>query len=326
MKYLLPLILLFSAVIPLSAREDTVVFKFAARTIPQSELKTTMERQVSALLSAIDEAAQSGGAIDFAGIDIDPKARGSLSFQWEELGVPFRCLSDMYVSPCLHDTQGYQVRNIKIEMLPRTDDYDGSPYREFVVYLDKTGRISDAKVVPEDIANVEDILANGSAVGDMSERYELLKFVEDFRCYYTEKNIEGLELIFSDDALIISGNVIRKAQNLGNGEVRHSYITNYKSSTKEEYLNSLRQVFRTNKRINVEFDDIKVVKNPAKEGFYGVTLHQSWKGDRYADEGWVFLYWDFTNPDEPQIMVRTWQVDEAAEKDGVFTISDFQIN
>ena len=59
----------------------------------------------------------------------------------------------------------------------------------------------------------------------------------------------------------------------------------------------------------MRFDSIKVESHNAKKGFYGVTLYQEWKSDRYKDEGYVFLLWEFPeNSDErARIHVRTWQ-------------------
>ena len=41
--------------------------------------------------------------------------------------------------------------------------------------------------------------------------------------------------------------------------------------------------------------------------FYGVRLRQEWKSDRYHDEGYVFLLWEFPENTDPVIHVRTWQ-------------------
>ena len=91
-------------------------------------------------------------------------------------------------------------------------------------------------------------------------------------------------------------------------------------------MTNLAAVFKANKRINVLFDEIKVARHPAKEDFYGVTLKQGWQSDNYSDIGYLFLLWDFTNPDAPQIHVRTWQPDEFIEAGGeVFTVDDFDI-
>ncbi len=54
-----------------------------------------------------------------------------------------------------------------------------------------------------------------------------------------------------------------------------------------------------------------------------MTLHQSWRSSTYNDDGWLFLLWDFNDEEHPQILVRTWQEDQAAAAEGVFSHHDF---
>ena len=93
---------------------------------------------------------------------------------------------------------------------------------------------------------------------------------------------------------------------------------------KQQYLAQLRNVFAKQGYINVKFDDIKVVRHGANPNFYGVTLIQHYNSSTYSDEGILFLVWDFTNPDEPRIEVRTWQPMATDDKD-VFTLNNFKI-
>ena len=93
-------------------------------------------------------------------------------------------------------------------------------------------------------------------------------------------------------------------------------------------------VFKANKQIRVTFDEIEVVRHPVNKDFYGVTLHQGYTSDRYHDDGYLFLLWDFRDEDHPQIHVRTWQPDaynsdgkgtKRIPKDEIFTLGDFDI-
>ena len=57
-----------------------------------------------------------------------------------------------------------------------------------------------------------------------------------------------------------------------------------------------------------------------------MSLRQRYKSDRYADDGYLFLLWDFRNPSMPLIHVRTWQpADSAGDGDGMVSISDFNL-
>lgn len=43
------------------------------------------------------------------------------------------------------------------------------------------------------------------------------------------------------------------------------------------------------------------MRHPTMDGIYGVSLRQQYKSDRYADDGYLFLLWDFRNESMPLI-------------------------
>jgi hypothetical protein len=160
---------------------------------------------------------------------------------------------------------------------------------------------------------------------DLRRRQMILDYVEQFRTAYNQKDINFLNQIFSEDALIITGNVITQKH-------REGFITQkirYNKQNKQQYLNNLRRVFKLTKYIKVYFDDIEVMIHPTNPNYYGVILHQGWTSNTYHDEGYVFLLWNFTNEYAPEITVRTWQPDKIAgrelARDEIFSLSDFDI-
>ena len=98
----------------------------------------------------------------------------------------------------------------------------------------------------------------------------------------------------------------------------------YNKQNKEEYIANLRKVFSANNYIRVTFDEVEVERHPTKTDFYGVTLHQGWTSDRYHDDGYVFLLWDFSDEARPQIHVRTWQPDAFNDGKGLRRLSKFE--
>ena len=141
---------------------------------------------------------------------------------------------------------------------------------------------------------------------DAESRRVILNYMEHFRMSYVTKDIDFLEQLFSERALIIVGNVVREASDDG----RHYLSTekvNYNVRTKREYLDRLREIFNRNKAINVEFTDFSIRRHPTREGIYGVSVKQRYTSDIYSDEGYLFLLWDFRDETAPKIHVRTWQ-------------------
>ncbi len=301
-----------------------VTFKFSAGTIDAGALKTRMENNVSALLSEINRAGSIGADLNLSSINMEPAAKTRLTALWED--ARFVCDKSTNISKCLNDFQGYQVRAIPITMKPvDAASYDQSLSRELTISMNKSGVITGVRPAWELKEDVAKIMTNSNGVADARQRREILKWVEDFRCYYNERNIKALNQVYSDDALIITGSVVTQRKVQGDGGVRMEQKVNYTVQSKQQYIAKLQNIFKRNRRINVEFDHISVVMHGSKENIYGVTLHQKWQTNSYKDEGWLFLLWDFNDPEHPQIHVRTWQPDQIVAQGEVFTLDDFFI-
>lgn len=295
-----------------------VTFRFKANTISDGPLKRSMESQISSMLTAINATAP-GGSIDYTGIDIEEGARMRLDALFGD--VPFSIDKQMNISACLNDMQGYQVRGINITMKPQDASYGQSLNRQLTLSLNRKGTITGVRLAMESQEDMEKIMSGGRTVDDLRRRREILKFVEDFRCFYNEKNLEALRAIYSDEAIIITGSVMKRRK-IGDGnspvvQVRHTV------QNKEQYMKNLANCFRNNRWIKLGFDQISVAAHGSKDSIYGVTLHQAWRSSTYNDDGWLFLVWDFTNEENPQVLVRTWQEDKAAAAEGVINMYDF---
>jgi beta-xylosidase len=89
-------------------------------------------------------------------------------------------------------------------------------------------------------------------------------------------------------------------------------------------------VFKNNKYIDVQFDEIEVMNHPVHQDIYGVTLRQVWGSSSYNDTGWVFLLIDFTDEYEPCINVRTWQPEKYSDgriidRSEIFSLNDINL-
>lgn len=140
---------------------------------------------------------------------------------------------------------------------------------------------------------------------DARNRQLILNYMEHFRMSYETKDIDFLEQLFSEKALIIVGNVVRQTDS------KHNYLSSsrvsYSIRTKRQYLDRLREIFEKNSAINVEFSEFAIKRHPTREGIYGVSVKQRYRSDLYSDEGYIFLLWDFRDETAPKIHVRTWQ-------------------
>ena len=143
-------------------------------------------------------------------------------------------------------------------------------------------------------------------------RLTLINFLEDYQTAYALKRHDYLESIYSDDALIIVGHVVKKtvipdqAQfNFSDDDVK---LMQYDKNT---YFKNLARTFNSQDYINIKFEstDFTRAKSSTNREVYGVRLLQRYYSTTYGDVGYLFLLVDLTD-ENPLIHVRAWQPDE----------------
>lgn len=290
--------------------------------VPAGVYQLQVEHNIGLLLTEFNNAQHEGRELRLNNISLNDQARSTLTRLWDN--AKFRCLETEIIEACLGCVDGYQVRNIPLNMYP----YGSEPeYQEAVISFDASGRITNFHIAANNIVYAN-IIKSNIDLTDLRQRYIILDYVEQFRTSYNTKDINFLKQIFSEDALIITGKVIEsvKMADLGVSKVKN---ISYSKQSKEQYIRNLTGLFSRNKRIKVIFDDIEIKLHPAKKGVYGVTLKQYFSSDSYSDVGYLFLLWDFRG-ESPKIHVRTWQPnkigeDEELPESEIFTINDFDI-
>ena len=150
-------------------------------------------------------------------------------------------------------------------------------------------------------------------------RYTLLNFMEDYQTAYALKRYDYLESIFSDDALIIVGHVLRRTVlpdqmtlNLSEEEVKKE------RKDKKTYFEDLSRVFASQEYINIRFAETEFKRQlnsldankTGGEDIFGVRLLQEYNSTNYGDTGYLFLMVDLRDQERPVIHVRAWQPDK----------------
>ena len=322
MKKILSIVLM--AVISATAWAQQVSFVINDG-ISDARLKQDIEKNVSDLLSAFSIAESVNGSPDFSSVSIMEDARSSATLLWKNM--PFRCKEKRIVERVLATQDGYQVRNIPIEVSSASGK---AAYQELVVDMDREGCITRINLAIQNHL-YRAIMTGGTDVTDLRHRQMILDYVEQFRTAYNKKDIDFLEKVFSDDALIITGKVVTRKTGDRVAILKRDKEITYRKQTKREYLDRLKNyVFPSASYIRVNFSEIKVSKHPTVDGYYGVTVRQGYESSNYSDEGYLFMLWDFRDESRPQIHVRTWQpywMDEAQsqriDEKKVFGINDF---
>ena len=299
--------------------------------ISDQPLKEKIEHAFSVVAAAIKKTHERNlGKLEFPETYMYKDARSELNQLWQN--DRFRCVEEEVVERLLTTRNGYQVRGIPL-IVNSAEGGEELGYQEAVVNFDRQGVITSFyyTINPELYSKLRmtQMGDRRHEVADIKDRMMILDYVEHFRTSYNQKDLKFLRQVFSDDALIITGKVVkvRKSEVVPSG---NKII--YTTQTKQQYLDNLARAFKSNGYIKVTFDDVVIVEHPTIRGIYGVTVHQKWNTARYSDEGYVFMLWDFRNPDAPQIHVRTWQPDYIDKDRGqrlspgdVFTLGDFDL-
>lgn len=321
------LLLALFTTVPSTAQYAT---RFFATEISNPQAREAINQSLSAILTEFNNAQGNIRTPELDSLSISTDAKNDLLKLWKD--CPFRCADTEIVETISQSANGdYQVRNIPLIMMPiegESKDISWKRYQEGVFTLNSRGVITGFHLAIDASLYIK-VMGSAAAVEDFVQRQLILEYVERFRNSYNLKDIDFLQQIFSDDALIITGKVITTVKSDISRMSSNNKKVVYSKQTKKEYLTKLERIFQANKHINVLFDDIKVMRHPAKPNFYGVTLKQGYSSDYYSDEGYLFLLWDFSNPDAPQIHVRTWQPDKigdvAMPEEEIFSINDFDI-
>ena len=287
-------------------------------------VKQSIEDNVSWLLQTCNEAVMTGKKPDMDGNSITKEARKAVEEMWKT--SPMACPVSQIEEICIQTSTGYQVRNIPVTMMAANDSVKD---QELVVSLTDQGMIDGVSIAISE-NKYKEIMSEHESVSDLYRRQVIVDFVENYRTSYNRKDLKYIESVFSDNALIITGKVVKEKPK-SDYAVRSlsSEKIVYQKRTKKEYIANLKKVFASNKYLNVIFDEVEVIQHPKLTDIYGVTLKQEWNSDRYRDVGFVFLMIDFQDELHPLIQVRTWQPEKldgrVLARDEVFNLGDFDI-
>ena len=325
---------LFTAVLAITAMSASAqldVVRFTVQDgVSDADLKSGIEKSTSTLLSALNSTVISGKSkvkLDKENETIFTKdGRKCLDEMWASSAM--MCPVSQITEKCISMQNGtVQVRNIPITLLAADDE---NCEQDLVICYNQQGQIDNIMIALEEHRYLDVINAQIS-VKDFHRRQAIIDFVENFRTAYNRKDIDYINNVFSDNALIITGKVVKidkKKQDLTAQSLNNEQIQ-YQKSTKEEYINNLKKCFKNNSYINLIFDDIEVMRHPKRDDIFGVTLKQHWNSSNYSDVGYLFLMINFEDEMNPCIQVRTWQPDKYNGKplprDEVFSLDMFSI-
>ncbi|MBD5356321.1 MAG: hypothetical protein HDR88_04860 [Bacteroides sp.] len=176
--------------------------------------------------------------------------------------------------------------------------------------FNKDGKIESVGFGLGSIAR-KDIFAKQGAAWTDDKKLVIVNFLENYRTAFALKELDYIESIFDDDAVIIVGHITKKLEKVtgsgdGMGFATREQVT-YAQKSKSEYMEQLRRCFNSQEYINVRFTDTDVERSGIGGETYAIQLKQDYVSQTYGDQGYLFLFIDFNDIDKPLIHIRTWQ-------------------
>jgi hypothetical protein len=148
-----------------------------------------------------------------------------------------------------------------------------------------------------------------------NSRWRIIDFMENYKTAYALERLSYIESIFADNALIIVGRKLEKAEAIDGMYTSALKQDGYEfiKSTKREYIERLGRIFNSNEFVNIQFEDCTVKKRDRQSEVYGIQIAQNYFSTNYADKGYLFLMVDLKDAEKPKIYVRSWQPEKSPD-------------
>lgn len=154
-----------------------------------------------------------------------------------------------------------------------------------------------------DQQSTSDILAKKA--WNNSSKFQLINFLENYKTAYALKRLDYINDIFSDDALIITGRVVKRT--VANEVASTNQYVEFTRHNKQDFIKRLGRIFAGNEYINLKFANTDLTKMGKGGELYGIQIRQDYFSVHYGDTGYLFLMVDLNVPERPIIHIRTWQ-------------------
>lgn len=155
----------------------------------------------------------------------------------------------------------------------------------------------------------DDIFAQGDETWTDEVKMTIATFLENYKTAFALKRYDYISSIFDDNAYIIVGHKLQKLNKIQGEHNGFSTSEEYEYSrkSKEEYLKTLEQCFKSNEYININFSNNDVMKSALGGDVFGIQIKQDYHSQHYGDQGYLYLFVDLNDKDMPIIKIRTWQ-------------------
>lgn len=140
----------------------------------------------------------------------------------------------------------------------------------------------------------------------------IMNLLDEYKSCYDNKNLYGLESLFSDDALIVRANVNKIL----------SHQVKFVLKPLRSYFDEIEQTFNRYSWINFSFDNLLITRSEKVSTLYEVSFKQTIN----FNTGYVLLLVDLKDTTKPNIIAHAWEpITEETAKNRL-NINDFEIS
>jgi len=210
-----------------------------------------------------------------------------------------------------------QVRSLPVVYRLKEDNRQ-KIYMEKLCFIFENNKVVWVNFALED-HYLDEAIAKEKITGDFQKRILGINFMEYYKTIFSLQEVDLISEVFADSAQIFVGYVkevkdvpVEMQQEL-NEKLKNNI--EMKKYSKAEYINHLqRDVFPYNDYININFRDAELVRRSIDRPIYAIQLHQEYYSSSYSDEGYLLLFIDFFDENNPQIFFRYWQPEKIGEE------------
>ena len=164
----------------------------------------------------------------------------------------------------------------------------------------------------------EDDIFNASSSWPDVSRFTILQFMEDYQTAYALKRLHYIDKVYSDEAVIMTGTVLKKGTQVEGRPITLGGSDNkavtYSTMNKGEFLERLRRQFAGREYVHLTYEDntTKIINSQYAEkgSIFAIEIKQYYHSPVYSDEGYLTLIFDVSK-ELPLIYVRFWQPNKA---------------
>jgi hypothetical protein len=287
---------------------DACSLAIAPYSIDNDKIRREMCKNASLLFTTINRAYKKsikGKPVDITSqlqdIPLSKEGKGAIRCLWKT--SPFAICKATLTGPIIKRyPSGYEYRPVHIFIKNATP---GNQCEEAVIIFDGKGGIENFGYA---LHKFKDLVGPDTSIADFHQKQIILDFIENFRTAYNRKDIQLIENFYSDNALIITGYIVRTLPSDMKKNLLPSERVVYRKFKKPQYIAHLKDIFQRDSFINVKMENIAITQHNKIDSVFGVRMTQDWHTSSYGDSGYIFLLIDFRgHAFSPIIHIRTWQ-------------------